>query len=411
MNEENNVGWRRIQNKIFRMTSVGVVDVPVNRAYDIITTVALILNICCAFADTYDNLHAEYGNIFAAVELVTVLIFAVDYVLRILTAECLYPNRPVNKAIGKYVFSLEGIVDLLSFLPYFLPFFFPAGAVVFRMFRVVRILRLFRVNAYYDSLNVIGRVLYSKRQQLLSSVFIIMTLMLASSLCMYSLEHDAQPDVFKNAFSGMWWSVSTLLTIGYGDIYPVTPLGQILGMAITFLGVGMVAIPTGIISAGFVEQYQRYKKMGDFAIEEKIQFIEFTLKRDDKWVDKRIMDLGLPHGVIIAVIVRKKEMIVPRGNVVLKAGDQIVVGAEGVKNDKEVELKEIEVRPGHKWNGMMIKEIDLPRHTFIVMVKRNGKSMVAKGNFILTAGDHLMLFSNKPISADEILLGINAGEE
>ena len=81
--------------------------------------------------------------------------------------------------------------------------------------------------------------------------------MLASSLCMYSVEHDTQPDVFRNAFSGVWWSMSTLLTVGYGDIYPVTTLGRVMAICIAYLGVGAVAIPTGIISAGFVEQYHR----------------------------------------------------------------------------------------------------------------------------------------------------------
>ena len=165
------------------------------------------------------------------------------------------------RAVCKYVFSFSGIVDLLSFLPYYLPVFFPSGAVAFRMFRVVRIFRLFRINAYYDSLNVITQVLASKAQQLLSSVFIILVLMIASSLCMYSLEHDAQPEVFSNAFSGIWWSVSTLLTVGYGDIYPITTMGKIFSIFITFLGVGMVAIPTGIISAGFVDQYSRIKRI------------------------------------------------------------------------------------------------------------------------------------------------------
>lgn len=97
----------------------------------------------------------------------------------------------------------------------------------FRMFRVMRFFRLFRINAYYDSFSVIAEVIDNKRQQLLSSVFIILVLMVASSLCTYSLEHEAQPDVFVNAFSGIWWSVSTLLTIGYGDIYPVTEVGKL----------------------------------------------------------------------------------------------------------------------------------------------------------------------------------------
>lgn len=93
------------------------------------------------------------------------------------------------------------------------------------------------------SFKLITEVLNSKRQQLFSSVFTILILMLASSLCMYSLEHEAQPEVFTNAFSGIWWAASTLLTVGYGDIYPITALGKLFGIFITFLVVGMVAIP------------------------------------------------------------------------------------------------------------------------------------------------------------------------
>ena len=106
------------------------------------------------------------------------------------------------------------------------------------MLRVMRVFRLFRINAYYDSFKLITDVLSSKKQQLFSSVFTILILMLASSLCMYSLEHEAQPDVFTNAFSGIWWAASTLLTVGYGDIYPITTLGKMFGIFITFLGVG-----------------------------------------------------------------------------------------------------------------------------------------------------------------------------
>lgn len=131
------------------------------------------------------------------------------------------------------------------------------------------------MNAYYDSLGVITEVISSKRQQLFSSVFILLVLMLASSLCMYSLEHDAQPEVFSTPFSGIWWSVSTLLTIGYGDIYPVTTMGKIFSIFITFLGVGMVAIPTGIISAGFVDQYTRIKRISEYADEDEVHFIRW----------------------------------------------------------------------------------------------------------------------------------------
>ena len=122
------------------------------------------------------------------------------------------------------------------------------------MFRIIRILRVFRIHHYADPLRVIGDVLKKKQGQLLSSIFIVMILMVASSLMMYNLEHEAQPEAFANAFSGFWWAANTLLTVGYGDIVPVTLAGKICGTLLTFLGVGMVAIPTGILSAGFMEQ-------------------------------------------------------------------------------------------------------------------------------------------------------------
>lgn len=208
--------------------------------------------------ETFSGL-AFLSGIFSVIEYITVFIFCIEYVLRIWTAGFLYPEASKGRARIKFLLSFDGIVDLLTIIPAF----FLSGFVIFRMLRVARIFHLFRLNAKYDSFNVITTVLYEKRNQIISSVFIVMILMLASSLCMYSVEHNAQPDVFRNAFSGIWWSMSTLLTVGYGDIYPVTTLGRMMAICIAYLGVGVVAIPTGIISAGFVEQYQRKSNISD----------------------------------------------------------------------------------------------------------------------------------------------------
>ena len=240
------------RRRIYEIVEIGAAGDRVSRAYDLFYTLTIVLNLAATVMDTYDGLHAKFALLFDAVELVTVFAFAVDYILRLYTADFKYRGVSRGKAALKYAASFGGLVDLISFLPVYLPFFFPSGAAAFRLVRVIRIFRLVRINAYYDSLNVITSVLSSKRNQLVSSVSIILVLMLASSLCMYSLENEAQPEVFSNAFSGIWWAASTLLTVGYGDIYPVTTMGRILGIVITFLGVGMVAIPTGIISAGFV---------------------------------------------------------------------------------------------------------------------------------------------------------------
>ncbi len=392
----------RFRRKIFKMVSVGVVDVFINQFYDVLSTSMLIVNLAITILNTYSSVREQYGYIFDAVELVTVIFFAVDYALRIYTAKCLYPTRSHPKAVIRYIFSFTGIIDFLSFFPYFMPMFFPAGAAVFKMFRVARILRLFRINAYYDSLNVITEVLLRKRQQLMSSIFIILVMMLASSLCMYSIENPVQPEVFSNAFSGIWWSVSTLLTVGYGDIYPITTAGKAMGIIIAFLGVGIVAIPTGIISAGFVEQYSKLQSIGN-GEEEDVHFIKIELKNNDKWVGKRVTDLALPQGMIIAVIQRGEETMIPRGNVRLKPGDQLIIGADSIKGDKPVYLKEITIRGSHRWNGQMLRDLDISRQTFIIMIKRGDKTIIPKGDFVFHEHDNVILYSKvkDKVSDDE----------
>ena len=385
--------WNRRRKRVFEIIEIGAPEDYVSRIYDFFNTLSIVVNLTVSVMYTFQSMRQKHDTLLLTVEAVTVAFFAVDYILRLWTAKFLYPKLPQRKALRKYMFSFNGIVDILSFLPYYLPVFFPAGAVAFRMFRVVRIFRLFRINAYYDSLNVITEVISSKRQQLFSSVFIISVLMLAASLCMYSLEHAAQPEVFTNAFSGIWWAVSTLLTIGYGDIYPITYMGKIFSIFITFLGVGMVAIPTGIISAGFVDQYSRIKRLSEYANEDDVHFIKVSLTTRDSWAGKSIKELGLPHGILVAAIQREQSVLVPRGDVILLPHDTLVLGAESAKDGRHVDLKELVLRKQNPWNGQRIRDLDLSRQTIIVMVKRKGRMLIPNGDLKLQEGDKLVLYS------------------
>ena len=389
--------WLKRRRRVSEIIEVGTADDFVSRAYDFLSTFVVIINLVVTVMYTFNRMEAQYGPLLLTVENMTIAFFAVDYFLRLWTAEFIRPGMQRGRAVWKYFTSFTGLVDLLSWLPYYLPIFFPTGAAVFRVLRVVRIFRLFQINAYYDSLNVIGEVIASKRQQLVSSVFIILVLMLASSLCMYSLENEAQPEVFSNAFSGVWWSVSTLLTVGYGDIYPITIPGKIMGIIISFLGVGMVAIPTGIISAGFVDQYSRLKRMSEYAQEEDIQFIKVNLRRQDRWVGMAIKDLDLPYGVIVAMVRRGRENVVPRGNVVLRAHDTLILGAEAVKDDTHVDLKEVVLGRHSSWNGMRIMDLDISRQTIILMVKRKDNVLVPRGELVLLEGDCVILYSQERV--------------
>ena len=347
------------------------------RIYDAIYMFCIILNLTVSILFTYESYRERYGDTLILIEQITVASFLVDYLLRLWTSRHMYPEMNPPRV--------------------------PSGAVAFRMLRIMRVFRLFRINAYYDSFKLITDVIRGKKQQLLSSVFIILILMLAASLCMYSLEHDAQPDIFENAFSGIWWAASTLLTVGYGDIYPITPLGKLFGIFITFLGVGMVAIPTGIISAGFVDQYSRIKRMSEYGQEEDVHFIKIQLTERDTWTDKKISQLHLPERVIVAVIQRNHKILVPRGNLVLHAGDVLVLAAESFQDKEHIRLKEITLQKNHPWIGHRIRELDISRHTVIVLVKRKERVMIPNGNMILREGDLVILYTQVYIpNADEL---------
>lgn len=316
------------RQRVFKIIEIGFTkDIP-SRIYDVVNLVAIVVNLIACILFTFDNIASRYNSLLYAIEFVTVCFFLVDYGLRIWTADYLHPKCTRPRAVLKYMLSFTGLVDLLSFLPFFLPIFFPAGSVAFRMFRVIRLFRLFRVNAYYDSINVIVAVLYSKSQQLISSVFILGILMVASSLCMYSLEHAAQPGVFANAFSGIWWATSTLLTVGYGDIYPITVAGKAFGIIITFLGVGMVAIPTGIISAGFVEQYTKLRDASPENESDSSHFVKIKINQGDSWAGKPIGSIDLPGDMAVAVILRGSSSIVPKSDTIIEEGDLLILGSK-----------------------------------------------------------------------------------
>lgn len=186
---------------------------------------------------------------------------------------------------------------------------------------------------------------------------------------------------------------STLLTVGYGDIYPITPIGQMFSIVITFLGVGMVAIPTGIISAGFVDQYSRLKYMSEYANEEDIHFIKVHLGKNDSWTGKQIKDLGIPGGVIVAAIQRDGKALVPRGDTKMMADDVLILGAESFDDNNRIDLKEVVLLKHNPWNGQKIRDLDISRQTLIIMINRNGKAMIPSGDFVLLEGDKVIMYT------------------
>ena len=311
-----------MKKRIFEIIQIGQRgDLP-SKVFDIFIVANITLNLAAMFLETFDELEPFYP-LFTAVEAVTVAIFCLEYILRIWTADLLYPELSRRRATVRFLLSYDGIVDLLTILP----FFYLSGFIVFRMLRVVRIFHLFRINAQYDSFHIIYKVLAEKKNQILSSLFIIVVLMMASGVGIYNAEHKAQPEVFSNAFSGIWWSVSTLLTVGYGDIYPVTVVGKIMAIIIAFLGVGAVAIPTGIISAGFVEQYSK-NQYSDRSFKDLAKVGEIAATAENSLAGRTVQEIQQEFDMRIIVLLRNDLTVIASGEMSVEEGDILIVNSD-----------------------------------------------------------------------------------
>ena len=244
--------YKKLKTKIYNLIRDDDENDLYSSIFDGVIISLIIVNILLVVLDTF-NFPSWYVKLSSGIEIISVVVFTIEYVLRLFTADLKYSDKGHIRARIKYIFSFMAIIDLLAILPFYIPFIFPIDLRVLRALRIFRLFRLFKFGRYTAALQVIGTVLKKKRSQLVSSMMVIFILMVVASILMYNVEHDAQPEVFKNALSGLWWSVATFTTVGYGDIFPITAAGKVLATIMALLGIGLVAVPTGIISAGFIE--------------------------------------------------------------------------------------------------------------------------------------------------------------
>ncbi len=226
-----------------------------SKCFDITIIVLIIANIVSVILESFSNLQTTYRIWFDVFEIISVIIFTVEYLLRLITAVHKYPGENVFRAIIKYIFSPMAIIDFLAIIPFYIPLLIKIDLRFLRILRLTRLLRILKVNRYSKSLQLLGKVLKRKKEELVVTLFVTMILMLLAASIMYHVESDVQPDAFPNIIASFWWAIATLTTVGYGDIYPVTILGKTLAGLIALLGIGLVALPTGIISSGFMEEF------------------------------------------------------------------------------------------------------------------------------------------------------------
>ena len=216
----------------------------------------IFLNVLAVIVGSVQSIQRRWGVFLNGFEIVSVIVFTVEYLARLWS--CTVDPRFSGIVRGRIRFAsrVMPIIDLLAILPFYLPFC-SADLRALRVLRLLRILRVAKIARYYGSLDLIKHVFQSRKEELVLTSVLMGLLLIVSSTVLYCCENAVQPDVFSSIPATMWWSVATLTTVGYGDMYPTTLVGKFCASVIAILGIGMFALPTGILGAGFVEAIQK----------------------------------------------------------------------------------------------------------------------------------------------------------
>lgn len=226
------------------------------RNFRIAMAMLIVSNSLAVMLDTVDSIHLEYASALSIFEWVSVGIFTIEFAVRLWVAD-LIPQYQKTYGRLRYLFSPMAIIDLLAILPSLLDL----AGLDLRILRVLRLLRLLKLTRYANALDTLVQALRSRFEEIIVSALFMLLLMLLSSSLIYYAEHDAQPDVYTSIPAAWWWSVSTLATIGYGDIYPITVAGKITAALTAIFGIGLFALPGGIIASALIESSKKSTKI------------------------------------------------------------------------------------------------------------------------------------------------------
>lgn len=264
--------WYRVRRRAATILDVSDPNDRTSRIFDSFLIALILINVIAVILESVVSLHVRFGTTFAVIENVSLVVFTVEYLLRIWSIVD-------NKWRAEYRHPLWGrlrfmrspmaIIDLLAVAPFWLSMLLPLDL---RFLRVARLLRVLKLTRYSAATNLLFEVLRDEARVIGAAMFTLSLMLILTASATYLVEHVAQPEDFANIPQAMWWAIITVTTVGYGDVVPITPLGKVLGAFLGMVGVGMVALPAGILASGFSEALSRRRN---------------TLRRD---IDKAMID-------------------------------------------------------------------------------------------------------------------------
>lgn len=222
--------------------------------------ILIILNVVAVIVETVPSIHEPYAEFFRIFDLISVIIFTIEYFLRVwsINHDPRYPHSFRGRI--RYMLSWEAIIDLLAIIPFYIHIVIGLDLRVLRILRLLRLLRLYRLTSYMKSAQLVKNVFKKRASDLKLSLVIILSLVVVAACVVYFAEHLVQPDKFSSIPATLWWAIITVTSVGYGDMVPVTAVGKMLTGLISLLGLAVYALPAGIITAGFLDESRKSRK-------------------------------------------------------------------------------------------------------------------------------------------------------
>ncbi|MGA6136517.1 ion transporter [Acinetobacter dispersus] len=269
--------------------------------------IALIIgNVAAVLLESVNEFYQLYKPYFDIFENLSIMIFSGEYLLRLWSIVEEEPQEDAWKQRIRWMKSGGAIIDLLAILPAYLNFIVPIDL---RFLRVLRLVRLLKLTRYFVSLQILLRVIQREKGSFQAVIFILVIMIVMTASAIYVVENKAQPEAFSSIPQSMWWAVVTLTTVGYGDVTPVTNLGRILGAFITILGVGIAALPAGILASGLANELNLRNQRLEQEFREVLQAKGLDLLHDQVEIERIRKKVGLPkeqtHEIIMQLVREK----------------------------------------------------------------------------------------------------------
>ncbi len=291
----------RLRHFVYNILQNDDHDTLFSRSIDYFLILLILTNVAAVIAESVDQWYYPYQDYFTWFENFSIVVFSIEYLLRFWSVAEAKPDNTTWRQRWEWLKSPSALIDLIAIAPAFLNFFV---SIDLRFLRILRLFRILKLTRYFASMRILLVVISKEKGSFQAVIFILIIMIVTASSGIYLVENHAQPEEFESIPKAMWWAVVTLTTVGYGDVTPITNAGKILGAIITILGVGLAALPAGILATGLANELEQRRDEIEQQFREYLVDGDFDLVQNQAMIDKIRRELGLDREQAQAIVLQ-----------------------------------------------------------------------------------------------------------